>query len=48
LHSVTGGVFLSVITSGGQPPDAVIDNWSKEDSFEANVIPLDEINNYEN
>jgi hypothetical protein len=47
FHDGNGG-FLSVITSGGQPPDAVIDNWSKEASFEANVIPLDEISNYKN
>jgi hypothetical protein len=47
FHDGDGG-FLSVITSGGKPPSAVIDGWKKETSFEANVIPLDEISNYEN
>jgi hypothetical protein len=42
------GGFLSVITSGGRPPDAVIENWTKEPSFEAEVIPLEEISNYKN
>jgi hypothetical protein len=40
--------FLSVVTAGGRPPDALIHNWSKEKNYEANVIALDEISNYEN
>lgn len=40
--------FLSVITSGGSPPEAVIHEWSKEQNYESNTITLDDVSNYKN